>query len=719
MVFKYGHHVNNIKTMHNAIKDINETNYISTIASMESVLHGELTDNLPVGTIKEKITELLRIALVSQTKELLLALSSLKNEIKDETKNVDLVYRQDILNTVKERFNQPLKQTTIPSYHQMNEIQREGVLKIVQKVFESEDLPSVDFVNKVIDIYNSGSPKSVVCNNIGISFSYDNSDMFNKEHVRQVITDERVVLYLTERLNKTLGLIKKIDDHNNVDIDTLIGYFNEYINDVEKDDRKELVEDAILKSGYESDSKLIQLKEVTKSIISSTNHVISIVNDTDENLFSNLTEEDKLNAMFANVDKHKAYLVSNQYLNVLESITFTIRGVKLLIAVVRESVEITKRVIDDLAKVDEKLDTLYNQIIELSNESNVVSQEGIWSSFIRWLTGVGEVDDALKAEPDPRDLVALHKRNKARVISDIKRNGFLSGEKLELFKSEVRTLLMETYNIDVDKVSDRYLLDLLKGGIDEVENMKAQWLLHADDVVYAHLNDVLIKRSKMLGLLKKLPVEIRNKHQKDIVFIRDVMRKYAPTELKQWVLDNVANPGGDANMGKSLIDLNTCINMFKLVVSEQLSVPSQNEFKLNDLYENVFKKTPLTAATAMRYLTVYGDVHEVCYESDEWNNIISEIGIAHDEVVKSSTQIRSVINEHKETIGHFVYPNDDKQAAAILKSLIYSLSYDFYTEDLKTFFNRLNDLRETVNLIPSIAVVTANTVYSTYLSVAS
>lgn len=719
--------VENVYSLHASIKSLSPETFIPAMISMESVLGDELTDNLPVGTIKQKITTLLKMAVAKQTQELLLALSILKEEVNKNVPEQPLVYKQDVLKTVKERFNAPLKATEIPPYHQMEESAREAVLKTIQTVFELEELPSIDFANKVIDIYNSGAPKSVVCQNIGLSFVYDKPEMYANEHVRQIITEERVVLYITERLNRTLALVANLDNYNEITPDTLVGILEEFLSTIDIDERKKLVDDALLANTYKSDSDLIKLKELTKATIGSTNHVISIIKEQEPERFQRLNNIEQLEEMFGdslNVDT--AYTISSLYLRVLESVTYTLTTTEVLISVVKEAVDITDTIINDLMKVDQKLDKLYNDIIQLSTPSqDTVSTEGfsdVWQSIKDWFKA-GSFGVYLNESSTGRILAQNFTTHKTRVEESIRTKGILDEKQMKRFKKFSDKYFKQFWGINIWSMSDEEVKDLLLNKLADLPNRQC-------DIDSVNVERYFEPANKMLERSKEIASAIDRLSGEACRLVSDYTRQLneinqvaSKVQLERLIRNILTLSGREL---RSLPEAVSLINVFNVKDTTLLETIESNTDQLYRMFEYTdVKKITLSAANALPYLQKYPHIHGVCANSGYYCEVKTSINYFNNEFEKTYSELLAAINAVKENIEAYAATIFDYAPDGVLTRLMLQLDlcatrldYGRIGRSIEEFYKVMNDRSTSAHKPPSMAVASCIAIYEIYLYLA-
>lgn len=719
--------VENVRSLHASIKSLSPETFIPSMVSMESVLGEELTDNLPVGTIKQKITTLLKMAVAKQTQELLLALSILKEEVNKNVPEQPLVYKQDVLETVKERFNTPLKSTEIPPYHQMEESAREAVLKTIQTVFESEDLPSIDFANKVIDIYNSGAPKSVVCQNIGLTFVYDKPEMYANEHVRQIITEERVVNYITERLNKTLALVERLDNYNGITVNELTHILDEFLATIDIDERKKLVDDALLANTYKSDADLIKLKELTKGTIASTNHVISIIKEQEPERFQRLNNIEELEEMFGDsLNTDSAYAISSLYLRVLESVTYTLTASEVLISVVKEAVDITDTVINDLMKVDQKLDKLYNDIIQVSTtQEQTVSTEGfadVWQSIKDWFKS-GSFGVYLNESSTGAILAQNFTTHKTRVEESIRTKGMLDEKQMKRFRKFSDKYFKQFWGINIWNLSDEEVKDLLLNKLADLPNRQCEIDSVNVERYFEPANKMLERSKEIASSINRLTSEATKIVDGYVAQLNEINLVASKVQLEKLIRNILTLSGREL---RSLPETVSLINVFDVKDVTLLDTIESNTEQLYRIFEYTdVKKITLSASNALPYLQKYPHIHGVCANSSFYREVKSSVNYFNSDFEESYTDLLNTINAVKTNIEAYASTIFDYAPDGVLTRLMAQLDlcankldYGRIGRSIEEFYTVMNERSTSAHKPPSMAVASCIAVYEIYLYLA-
>lgn len=366
-----------------AISLSSSISYTRLMATLESIDEGIVTDDMPVGSEKEKINELLRRCITNQTKTVNAVMNKVYTVFKEfsELPNGEDLRKE--LNALTEKVKLPAKTEHITPYSQMDEHTQQKVLTVLKDRLQLNELPSINLVNGIIDRYNAGASIPVIYGAMNFSLATRSPLAQNFNDRLDEILEPEVLDYLLDRFkelaefnsklvkaNRYVALLDNLNDY----CEDIHAYTTNLLNElVSMNSNTAALEDYETNTGdvldYSGVKELLKDYHPVKPIAGYVKTKISLMNEYIEKFKETqiLDIEE-----FQNMDVVKIFEISSMYLRVLEDIAITLNAYILLVTVVQRNTAIYSDAINGLILMEEKVTSVLSDLATVSNGGDAV-----------------------------------------------------------------------------------------------------------------------------------------------------------------------------------------------------------------------------------------------------------------------------------------------------------------------------------------------------------
>lgn len=461
----------NIRTLSDlALKD-NWVDFTQKMVALEDVTGSIGYDEIPTGTVYEKINELNKIIAGRQAGMLLEAIKTAKSYIEEYSELGTLENRQSELDSINEKLNLSMKSQVIPQFHTLSEQARQSLLETIQQVFKLDELPSIDVVNDLIELYNKGATKNIIKNKLGVVLKIDDPEISDYSKEMEQILNERVIKYIFFRLTKFNEVVEKIDFYNEITAPQLTDCIDWYLAEVsEEKELAKVIAELVEKSSVptlESHNEAIAVTSVDQNTINYIKAVFKLVDDNKNlDLFLRLNDPLTLKNILGDSPSTKEiYNLSTKYNALLDSLIITVQAAALAASVLKCNLKIVSAAIDAGKTLNEMLDNVYNSILQVVN-SNVSTE-----SF-----GDNHLSRAPKLSKPNNDLtnVKLISENnvilRARVQHYFDKHGLMSIAECDKFINATKHIFRECYGVNIQHMKPDEVKGLLYDSLEILPN---------------------------------------------------------------------------------------------------------------------------------------------------------------------------------------------------------------------------------------------------------
>lgn len=420
---KLSYYINKVKLLELNSNKLSKNTYFSVLASLESIEPTYVQEEIPTGTILDKVAKLNGMLNNRAVNTLLSTLDYVIPLITEYLKEIPEQFNPDTYQLIKERISQSFKTLPIKPFHTLSDNQRENILNTIKKHFDLSDIPSIDLVNVLIDGYNAGAPKLNIARQTNINFVVKQE--YDIKEVDQKILDLELIHFIKHRVRELFLLVDELKFDGSMEIGELESIIREYLSNSDKEKiikLKEIISNSSIIASVSLESQdvpvdKIHILPISSDILNCAKEIYSpglkeiitkIANTGNTNPFSELTNETIPSISYNNT--------LGEYVEFLDEVNIITASLGLLAKVLKTNAHILTVATKTMQELDVKFDELYKELIEISNTEDTSSNEAF--GWIKKLFGfkVKKLNIDIKQLPENlNDLIELEER----ILSEI------------------------------------------------------------------------------------------------------------------------------------------------------------------------------------------------------------------------------------------------------------------------------------------------------------